>query len=312
MSFKDYLTEEVGNAELAKKLFKECRPYIEELRKNKLDHFFYRGTNKKTNDLMKIKPRTDRYPKDMPQGVHEYIDNYFYRKFKWRPRSEGVFTSYRRSEVLNYGFAYIFFPIGKYQYIFSPDIEDLYGELDGNTIMDYIGEDEPSEYLYDNFEYEYRDKYGEESEGGTWHYEGTDTLESNRTEAANVAAEAEGAAIEDEDVYGDIWDKLEWVPDMTIDDFVEEEWQERVTQAEKELDYKLNTYVQSKNLKKAANDNFSDPEVMWLCKEYYIVDRKYEDFLIDNLLTTNVRDFKNTIERIDKQMLLPFKWSRKK
>ena len=312
MSFKEYLTEEIKANELVVKLFKECRPYIEELRKVKANHFFYRGSSKKTKDILKIKPRTDRYPKDMPDNVHNYIDEYFYKKFRWRPRSEGVFTSFRRNEVLNYGTPHLFFPIGRYQYIYSSDVEDLYGTLDGRQLMEYIGDDEIPDWIYREKEWEYNNEYGEESNGGSWFYEDKDTEESIKTDAVNVAAEAEGIDLEDEDAYYRIEDRLEWVASMTYEDYVEEVWAEKVRESETELDDILSSYVQSKNISKAADDGYQAPEVMWLCKEYYIVDDEYEGTLVENLLLPQVRDFKNTIERIDKQMLLPFKWSKKK
>lgn len=292
-------------------IFKDCQPYLKEMRKNRADHFFYRGTRKRGDAITEIKPRQDRYPKDTPQDVQDYIDDFFQKKFGWRPRSQGVFTSYKDDDAKNYGSVHMFFPKGKYEYVFSPDVQDLWSYIDDNGFMQYI-EDEP-DHWYNDYENEWLDKYDEDSGNGTWYYEGESTGESNKTEALDAAAEAEGTIdLEDEDGYYEIESKLEWVPDITLEDYQEERWNEEREEKMSEFKETLNSFVQSKKLDKALEDGWGAPEVIWKCKSYYIVPVDFEDFFIDTFLKSKNKEFINTIETVDKQMLLPFKWSKKR
>ena len=116
---------------------RDCKPFIKELKKSnsKKRPFFNRGTTSKTiDDFSKIKVRKDRKPRDTPLEVHNYLDNALKKKFGWKVRSEGVFAT--SQERTGYGTSYIFFPIGKYKYVFSTQILDLYGHLGGGYMSD--------------------------------------------------------------------------------------------------------------------------------------------------------------------------------
>ena len=107
------------------KVRKDCKPYLREMRGAK--NFLYRGTGKPIKVISKFKPRTDRKPLDTSTIVHEVLDNAFKKKFGWFARSEGVFTT--SNQMPGYGKSTIFFPIGRYKYVWSPDIRDLFLEL---------------------------------------------------------------------------------------------------------------------------------------------------------------------------------------
>lgn len=305
MKFGEYLTEKQGMMTAIKTVFKDCQPYLKELRKNRADHFFYRGTRKRGDTIIEIKPRQDRQPKDTPPEIQDYIDDYFQKKFKWRPRSQGVFTSYRTTEASSYGDLHMFFPKGKYDYIFSPEVQDLWGYIDDNGLIQYI-ENEP-DFYYNDYEDEWLDKYGEESGNGSWYYEGQDTGESDIDDAMMVVADNEG--IEPEEVNEN---ELEWIPEISLEEYQQEKWNDERDERLSDFRNILDTFIQNKNLKKSMIDGYGAPEVIWRCKSYYIVPTDFEPFFVDKLLRTNNKDFINTIQTVDKQMLLPFKWSKKR
>jgi hypothetical protein len=85
------------------------------------------------DNILKMDVRKDRQPKDMSLDMQRIFDHMFFKKFGWKPRSEGVFAL-PQSEILddatyNYGKQFIFFPIGIYKYIWSSRIIDLYGSI---------------------------------------------------------------------------------------------------------------------------------------------------------------------------------------
>jgi len=103
-------------------LLKECSEYIKEARKSK--NFLYRGVDKYIDNWVKITPRKDRVPKDTPQEIHKYVDDYLNKTFGWRGRSEGVFVdNYSAASI--YGTPHIFLPSNGFKYIWSTEIYDL-------------------------------------------------------------------------------------------------------------------------------------------------------------------------------------------
>lgn len=215
MKFTEYI-EEASKKELKaygiiQSLKKDCAPFIKELRKTQQNRLIWRGTSKSnTKTIIRVTPRQDREPKDTPAEIQHEINDRFQKKHGWRPRSEGVFTSPRKSAAVAYGTSYMFFPVGKYEYLYNPEIDDLWTMIDSDPdIFDAF-----TDSGYSRFEDEWEETYGEDSgEKGSWHYLGTDTEETYKEEAAAIAAEAEGTDPEDEYEISQIENNLEWVPD---------------------------------------------------------------------------------------------------
>jgi hypothetical protein len=110
---------------------KHCMPFLKTFKIP-----IYRG---KEDDRMffKAKTRKDRIPKDMPRYLHEYLDILFEKKFGWRVRSSGAFCTIDFAQSLSYGTPYMFFPIGDFQFIHSPQIRDLYVFLRDNGYVPF-------------------------------------------------------------------------------------------------------------------------------------------------------------------------------
>jgi hypothetical protein len=124
------------NEELSKLIKSEIKRAVELIEKNveksftdiikSTNHFLYRGYSKNIDIIAEVKPRNDRKPKDTNKFAHEEMDNFFLKKFDWKARSNGVFTtpSFIAAEI--YGYPCIFFPIGSYKFIWSPEVSDFY------------------------------------------------------------------------------------------------------------------------------------------------------------------------------------------
>ena len=100
---------------------KDCKPYLKliktpkrmAVRDEKRLQFFSKGYVRK-----------DRRPKDTNIEVHEKLDKLFLEKFEWRARSNSVFTW-----IISGVMKPLFFPIGKFDYIWSPNVYDLYTDV---------------------------------------------------------------------------------------------------------------------------------------------------------------------------------------
>jgi len=130
MRLQGFLTEKIISPEnVIKILVSSCQPFLKEI-KNGRNGFLYRGKNSySAASIERFSSRIDRKPKDMSALNHDILDELFEKKFGWKSRSEGVFCSGHPSIAARYGSIYIFFPIGEYKYLWSPEIKDLFDRV---------------------------------------------------------------------------------------------------------------------------------------------------------------------------------------
>jgi hypothetical protein len=102
------------------------------------DGFIYRGKPKSKVNVGVIKKftsRTDRKPLSTNEEVHKFMDDFFFKKFRWKARSEGVFTTPVETQADVYGLPYLFFPIGSYKFIWSPEIYDFFTDIESYVFI---------------------------------------------------------------------------------------------------------------------------------------------------------------------------------
>jgi len=137
--------------ELQNLLLKDCKKFLRET-----SWAFYRGSDiGPSNDpnihRVKARPMVGkemRAPKDTPMWVHKMANKAFKESYGWSPR-QGVFASDMATSA-NYGRgSFLFFPIGNYDYLWSPDVQDFFARgLDrigpakyaGNRIDIFVGQ----------------------------------------------------------------------------------------------------------------------------------------------------------------------------
>ncbi len=112
---------------------RDCKPFLKEFN-NSLPVFRGMSRDLSRYDLVEIQTRMDRKPKDTPEHLHKLIDQMFQQKFGWKVRSQGVFTSQSKAVVRSYGMEAYFFPIGKYSYVWSKKVKDLYQTIKSDII----------------------------------------------------------------------------------------------------------------------------------------------------------------------------------
>ena len=117
--------------EEAVKIFhNECKPFQKEIGFDGTFDFktLKRGMKNKPS-LLIGNVRPDRKPTDTPLPIHEFMDNWFYKKFGVRFRSNAMFATKSQGRAQIYGDVYIVFPIGEFKYCYSSTIDDLYATI---------------------------------------------------------------------------------------------------------------------------------------------------------------------------------------
>ena len=248
---------------------KDCKPYITEFKKSKSLRFLYRGTERRVSDyrILKSYIKTGRKPKDTPEELHELLNDLFSDKFRWNVR-DGVSTTSGFSSG-NYGTKYLFFPIGRYEYAWSPDIDDLWNEIEQESNFEEL---EPDLGVVED---EYDEEYGE-YQSGHWEYDGKEVDDPNDVQMD----------LEDE---GEPFDEMliQWVPDIELDDYIKKR-EESYENERNDYLYRLVKTYTDRGLFKAIK---SKHEVLFNCKKYYLVNKDYEDLFAEVLIgNTKVED----------------------
>lgn len=135
MRFTQYLVEEQNQVfeelqQAAARVAKYCQPYLKELNwdiETALE--LRRGMKGQDQTFFVNNTHTNRKPTDTPQVVHDFIDQWFEQNFGCKFRSTGMFATGEQSSASYYGFPYKVFPIGRFKYVWSPNVKDLYGRL---------------------------------------------------------------------------------------------------------------------------------------------------------------------------------------
>jgi hypothetical protein len=275
MRLQQYITEEEKkNIEVIwDKLTKDCKPFLKELSKSmgstsQENNLFYRGVESFSgvrHNIKKKKTRTNRWPKDTPNEIHEILDDIFSQYFFWNVRSTGVFTSSSKGFAGGYGTPVIFFPIGRYRYVYSPKIKDLY-EYIGGEELDYVEDALRGEAGF-GFEEEYDNEYGEGGGEGHWEYDGEEI------------GYPEDVTEPDGEFYDPDYDstKLKWIPDIDYDDFLDQKNSELIDDFDDTVRRAIKTF-KSNDMKGALK---SQNETVFECKEYYLVQNSSAEELIE-------------------------------
>lgn len=142
-TFKQFLSEAPEFIDLKELIERECQPFLKKSRKEGLllrgmlpkkgQKTFY-AHGKGPDDaltVLEMTPRDNRQPSDMPQQYHTFLDRYFLDTVGFRARSQAVFCVGLPAlrDISSYGRTHVVFPVGEFEYTWSPTVEDLYGDL---------------------------------------------------------------------------------------------------------------------------------------------------------------------------------------
>jgi hypothetical protein len=254
-----FIDESETGREIISLLKKNCKNFINEL-KGGIKHCLYRGYGTKSiNGFIILKPHIDdREPVDTPKELHNYLNDKFKKKFGWNVRN-GVFTFPSDLATYKYGNNSLFFPIGKYRYVYSKVFEDLYEHVDNLRfiIPFFDGGELNTSSLHDD----YLRIYGKGMEGD-WHYNGKPTGYKEMRRLVNK--------IKDENDGNIDYNKIEWVPKVSEETYYEIKREKM----ENEIDSIIKTY-KSSNLKNTK----PYVEIIFDCDKYYLINPQYENII---------------------------------
>lgn len=246
-------SSEINHANVVDILLRNCMPFMRDMgydkTGNKTKHLLSGRENTKL--FFEGKIRNDRNPKDTPRWLHDMVDNEFQKKFGVKPRSNSIFTIGDYQYAISYGYSvYIIIPKGKYNIIWSDDINDLYTSLKSaykdilnisspydfswnvENLLDHVVDDqEVSDYVEEMAEKEWIKYYGEDTKGGVWTYSFEENYHPDELRDMGVAGKKRDIFIKgfDKERVKDILIKnyghvipanLHWSPDITLDDFI--------------------------------------------------------------------------------------------
>jgi len=117
-------------------LYDKCQPFIKDITSPKYGAggLLYSG-RRGTENIFISDVRKNRKPTDTKINVHNDLDTLFKKKFGWKARSNSIFCTGSAEDAADYGnTVYMIFPIGKYRYLWSDKIDDLFFYVDTHLI----------------------------------------------------------------------------------------------------------------------------------------------------------------------------------
>ena len=112
-------------------IFSMCRPFLQQIKNQYRTQVVWRGTyehafgEKYFDGMWLYRTNRHRTPRDVNPALHSYIDDYFFKKFGKRYRSQAAFGSGEPGVAVNYGDPYVFMPVGDFAFCWSPVLDDL-------------------------------------------------------------------------------------------------------------------------------------------------------------------------------------------
>lgn len=126
-------------AKAAAMVYAECQPFLKEIDYRSYgedgrdeNQYLYRGMAvPSTNSLtfLKCDVLENRKPRDMPLNYHLALDEYLYKKFGIKYRSNAIFATGKLGRAADYGKVYMIFPIGEFKFIWDSNIGDIWENL---------------------------------------------------------------------------------------------------------------------------------------------------------------------------------------
>jgi hypothetical protein len=249
IKFEEFI-EDFGDDDTEKVLTflkRDCDKYISEIGNRVL----YHGTRFSGNWIIKKSRIGTRRPLSTSIEIHEDLNVGFKKKFGW-PVRDGVYTISKKDYTKAYGTPHIFFPIGNYQYCWSPSVFDLFtkisltGEVISPSLMKKIFRDEYGKSFFRN---------GEEIDMSTFYT-------SVPEDVGKEIIKSNGKVV--------VWNDNEYVVKKTND--IEKWLRDHSSEGAKTIQEIVNLYKDTDLIGACESGN----EIIFNCEKYYILDVKYK------------------------------------
>jgi hypothetical protein len=233
-------------------LWKKCNPFLKDLLKPSWNgDFLYSGRGEHKDVIMIKKVRDNRIPSDMNEELSEIFDDVFYDKFGFNARSNAIFCTGDYNEAMRYGNVYLIFPVGKYKFIYSKTIKDLYtetvgiGDLDKETwVLNKL--DDYKEELEENLRRDWENTYNNPDYGnGHWEYHSFDTDIEDIPYKSHYKAIKYVQDVLDENDEDEEFDEtyLEWVPDEEWEDYLDMRYDDELMNYRERIEDDFEDYI---------------------------------------------------------------------
>lgn len=256
IKFYEDLSEDNKFAEIVSVLESGCKEFLDEIGSS----IVYRGSYLSADGYCLKTTRSNRRPMDMNSEVNDLLSDAFVDKFGISIRKEGVFATKHPDVADNYGAVCMFFPVGEYKYYYSKSFTDLYGYISNKLWYGRIDS---------NIDYE---SYIRQTEFGEYYYNDYNTYTGNIDIAMNRIIACYPLEVKGMNQV-DIKAKMVLKPRMTSEEY---DLSIKLS-SEKDIASIVNTYV---------TDNIGDvveEEIIFVCKTYYLVDRKFYSRMLSYL-----------------------------
>jgi len=255
-------------------LYDRNKDYMRWMSKSRVKDYMLSGRDG-SKDYFTRSIRQDRIPKDMPQEISDEFDYMFKKRYGWKPRSQSIFVTGSHSSASAYGDTlYMIFPIGKFKFLWSSNISDLWTRIEDGPVHQSHYHNFDIEQNMENFEYDAR---------GELEYEYLqDYPRPNEDDFYDIDDNGDRFFNEEEyDRAIDEWDDtmLSWV-DGEIGNRLEQYRYEREQEMENETADIMDDIVRSYSDKDLHRAIKSNNEIMLGGKEYTAVKCDYYASLI--------------------------------
>jgi hypothetical protein len=115
------IVEVTSTSQYIEKIKNECQPYLRSVEDPLM---LFRGMENSGKIVRKKVRKDNRIPKAMKKPLHNMINEYFVEHFG-HPFRNGVFCATSMNMASGFGSVHVIFPIGEYEALWSPKIEDL-------------------------------------------------------------------------------------------------------------------------------------------------------------------------------------------
>ena len=114
---------------------RDCQQFIEA----HPDGLMFRGMDNKSMKPFKGTVRQDRKPVNMSKEKHKRIDDWFEKEFGFKARSQSIFVTGEFDDARSYGQPYAIFPIGEFEFVWSPQVGDMFMYNFNDSPLDEAG-----------------------------------------------------------------------------------------------------------------------------------------------------------------------------
>lgn len=137
MKIYEILREGVDDLSIEEILNRDCGKWMAEA----AGHVAWRGIEliRKPPPISIATCPVGRKPRNLDRGIHTLVDDWFLEQSGVRFRSNALFTTGSKVDASSYGTRIGIFPIGDYNYAWSPAVEDLFMTFSG-----YERDDQPA------------------------------------------------------------------------------------------------------------------------------------------------------------------------